>query len=317
MNLHYIDKYSEDEIVNRGNLITEQNNTNSKILDTLTTKEIIEIFSKEDLLPQLAVSRSIPEIVRAIDAIYLRLKEGGKLFYLGTGTSGRLGVIDAAELPPTFCTQPHLVQGIIAGGNEALVKSSEDLEDNYYQSVDDLKDRKFSKKDCLIAITAGGTTPYVLSALDYSNKIEALSVAICCVPENQSKLSCDIDIRLITGPEVITGSTRLKAGTATKMALNMISSTVMIKLGKVYGNRMIDVSASNSKLLDRSLRILNELLNIDRNEGIKLLSLSKGSVKIALLVAAAGCSVEEAEETLNRNNNNLRQALRNCKINSD
>ena len=293
----------------RSHLLTEKVNQNSHSLDQLDSISLVKLFSREDLEPQKAVSYVVREIAQAIDLISTRLKSGGRLFYLGAGTSGRLGVLDASECPPTFCTSPDLVQGIIAGGEKALVSSSEGLEDVGELAREDLLERDFNNKDCLVGITAGGTTPYVVSGLSYSKEIGATSIAISCVQESQAKLPCDIDIRIITGPEILTGSTRLKAGTATKMVLNMISTGVMVRLGKVFGNRMIDVSASNTKLVDRSLRILNDLAGVDRGGGIRLLKKSHGSVKLALLMSIAGLSAHNANTLLKELGGDLRAAL--------
>ncbi len=293
----------------RGYLLTEQTNPNSKNLDLLSTEALVNLFSEEDLQPQRAVRAAIPALVAAIDSITERLQAGGSLYYLGAGTSGRLGVLDAAECPPTFCTQPDLVQGVLAGGEPALLKSSEGLEDLEVAGRDDLASRGFGSDDCLIGIAAGGTTPYVKGGLAYAQSINALTIAMACVPEDQAPLPCSINIRLITGPELLTGSTRLKAGTATKMALNIISTGVMVRLGKVFGNQMIDVSASNSKLVDRALRILGDLAGIDREQGMDLLRLSKGSVKLSLLMVSAGIDVDAARKLLSDHDNQLRLAL--------
>ena len=296
-------------------ILTEQINPNSLEIDTKSTYEIVNIFTEADKEPQKAVEKAIPEIVNAIDAITLRLKSNGRLFYIGTGTSGRLGVLDASECPPTFCTNPDLVQGIIAGGTTSLTKSSESLEDLSEISLADLKDRNFSNKDVLIGITASGRTPYVLSALDYSKQINALTISISSVPDIHSTLQNDIDIRLITGPEILAGSTRLKAGTATKMALNIISTSVMIKLGKVYGNRMVDLSVTNKKLKERAIGILHDMASINKETALKLLNKTNGSVKLSLLIALSGLDVDEARQLLNLSHNNLRNAL--IKINID
>ncbi|MCP4972587.1 MAG: N-acetylmuramic acid 6-phosphate etherase [Prochlorococcus sp.] len=293
----------------RGYLLTEQTNPNSQNLDLLSTEALVNLFSEEDLQPQRAVRAAIPALVAAIDSITERLQAGGSLYYLGAGTSGRLGVLDAAECPPTFCTQPDLVQGVLAGGEPALLKSSEGLEDLEVAGRDDLASRGFGSDDCLIGIAAGGTTPYVKGGLAYAQSINALTIAMACVPEDQAPLPCSINIRLITGPELLTGSTRLKAGTATKMALNIISTGVMVRLGKVFGNQMIDVSASNSKLVDRALRILGDLAGIDREQGMDLLRLSKGSVKLSLLMVSAGIDVDSARKLLSDHDNQLRLAL--------
>ena len=294
---------------NNYRILTEQINVTSIDLDTKSTSEIVKIFSEADKEPQKAVENSIPEIVKAIDEITLRLKSDGRLFYIGTGTSGRLGVLDASECPPTFCTNPKLVQGLIAGGQSSLTRSSESLEDLSELAVDDLKDKVFSKKDVLIGITASGRTPYVLSALNYSKSIDALSISISSVPACDSMFSSDIDIRLITGPEVLAGSTRLKAGTATKMVLNIISTSVMIKLGKVYGNRMIDLSVTNDKLLERALGILLDIGSVNRETGLELLKKTNGSVKLSLLIALSGLNVVKAQKILEESQGNLRKAL--------
>jgi len=294
---------------NNYRILTEQINLSSLDLDTKSTYEIVNIFSAADKEPQKAVEKAIPEIVKAIDEITLRLKSNGRLFYIGTGTSGRLGVLDASECPPTFCTEPDLIQGLIAGGEPSLTRSSESLEDLSQPAIFDLKDKKFSNKDVLIGITASGRTPYVLAALNYSKSINALSISISSVPFRDSTISTDIDIRLITGPEILAGSTRLKAGTATKMALNIISTSVMIQLGKVYGNRMIDLSVTNDKLLERALGILLDIGSVDKEEGLDLLNKTNGSVKLSLLIALSGMDIVNAKKILDESQDNLRTAL--------
>ena len=237
----------------RGHLLTEQSNRRSSRLDQLDTLALVELFADEDRRPQEAVAAVAPALAQVVDAVADRLRAGGRLFYLGAGTSGRLGVLDAAECPPTFCSDPQQVQGVLAGGSAALLRSSEGLEDIEAAGRADLEERGFCAKDCLVGIAAGGTTPYVRGGLAFAKSIGALAIAMACVPTEQAPLPCDIDIRLLTGPELLTGSTRMKAGTATKLALNTLSTAVMVKLGKVYGNRMVDVAASNSKLVDLSL----------------------------------------------------------------
>ena len=294
---------------NNYRILTERSNLSSIDLDTKSTYEIVKLFSEADKEPQKAVEKAIPEIVKAIDEITVRLKSNGRLFYIGTGTSGRIGVLDASELPPTFCTNPDLVQGIIAGGVPSLTRSSESLEDLSEIAISDLKDRNFSNRDVLIGITASGRTPYVFAALNYSKSINALTISISSVPETDSTLDNDIDIRLITGPEILAGSTRLKAGTATKMALNIISTSVMIKLGKVYGNRMIDLSVSNDKLMDRAISILFDIGSVDKETAVQLLKKTNGSVKLSLLIALTGMDVVEAKQLLDDSKGNLRTAL--------
>ena len=294
---------------NNYRILTERTNLTSIDLDIKSTYEIVKLFSEADKEPQKAVEKAIPEIGKAIDEITVRLKSYGRLFYIGTGTSGRIGVLDASELPPTFCTNPDLVQGIIAGGVPSLTRSSESLEDLSEIAISDLKDRNFSNRDVLIGITASGRTPYVFAALNYSKSINALTISISSVPETDSTLDNDIDIRLITGPEILAGSTRLKAGTATKMALNIISTSVMIKLGKVYGNRMIDLSVSNDKLMDRAISILFDIGSVDKETAVQLLKKTNGSVKLSLLIALTGMDVVEAKQLLDDSKGNLRTAL--------
>ena len=289
--------------------LTEQINLKSLDLDNKSTIDIVNLFSEADKEPQKAVNRAIPDIVHAIDEITLKLKSNGRLFYLGTGTSGRLGVLDASECPPTFCSSPEIVQGIIAGGEPSLTRSSESLEDVPELAISNLKERQFTNNDVLIGITASGRTPYVLSALNYSKSINALTISISSVPKTDSLISSDIDIRLLTGPEILAGSTRLKAATATKMALNIISTSVMIKLGKVYGNRMVDLSVTNNKLLDRALGILLDIGSVKKDDALKLLNETNGSVKLSLLIALSNLDVIQAKELLEQSSDNLRIAL--------
>ena len=297
------------EDVQRGHLLTEQVNPASSELDALCTEDLVGVFVAEDRKPQEAVAGAASALAQAIDAIAQRLQAGGRLFYLGAGTSGRLGVLDAAECPPTFCSAPELVQGVLAGGAPALLRSSEGLEDLFDAGRSDLEARGFGSGDALVGIAAGGTTPYVHGGLAHARSLGALAIAMACVPAEQVPMPCDIDIRLLTGPEVLTGSTRLKAGTATKMALNILSTGVMVRLGKVYGNRMVDVAVTNSKLEDRALRILSDLANVSREQGRDLLEASSGSVKLALVMARRSLDAEQAAEVLERSGGNLRQAL--------
>ena len=296
----------------RGHLLTEQSNQRSSRLDQLDTLALVTLFADEDRRPQQAVAEATPALAEAVDAISERLRLGGRLFYLGAGTSGRLGVLDAAECPPTFCSDPEQVQGVLAGGSAALLRSSEGLEDVEDAGRADLEERGFCAKDCLVGIAAGGTTPYVRGGLAFAKSMGALAIAMACVPTEQAPLPCDIDIRLLTGPELLTGSTRMKAGTATKLALNTLSTGVMVKLGKVFGNRMVDVAASNSKLVDRSLRILRDLAGVERGQGLMLLEDAGGSVKLALLMAAADLSVDQASVLLQKHDQQLRSALAAC-----
>ncbi len=298
-----------DPGINRGHLLTEQAHPGSEGLDQLSTSELVALFCENDREPQLAVAAAAGALTQAVDAIAERLGRGGRLFYLGAGTSGRLGVLDAAECPPTFCTPPELVQGVLAGGAPALLRSSEGLEDRFEAGAADLLERGFGPADALVGIAAGGTTPYVLGGLEHAQAIGALAIALACVPAEQAPMPCAIDIRLLTGPELLTGSTRLKAGTATKMALNILSTGVMVRLGKVHGNRMVDVAVTNAKLEDRALRILTDLAGVERARGAELLAAAEGSVKLALLMALTDMGVEEASHHLLHKGPSLRQAL--------
>lgn len=237
----------------RGHLLTEQINPNSQNLDKLSSLELVELFNKEDESAIAAVAAAKTQLAQAIERTAQALRHGGRLFYIGAGTSGRLGVLDAAECPPTFCSPPELVQGIIAGGAAALVRSSEDLEDSAEDGEAAIAQRQITELDVVVGITAGGTTPYVHGALQAARRRGATTIFMACVPQEQVSADADIDIRLLVGAEVLAGSTRLKAGTATKLALNILSTGVMVQLGKVYGNRMVDVAVTNKKLHDRPL----------------------------------------------------------------
>ncbi|MGH2414810.1 MAG: N-acetylmuramic acid 6-phosphate etherase, partial [Microcystaceae cyanobacterium] len=244
------------ELEERGHLLTEQANPNSQNLDQLNSLELVDLFNREDAQTLKAISQARNALAQAIDLTTESLRQGGRLFYVGAGTSGRLGVLDAAECPPTFCTSPEMVQGVIAGGASALVRSSEDLEDRIEDGAAAMRERQVSQLDVVVGISAGGTTPFVQGALQAAQQQGATTIAISCVPVQQVSIAADVDIRLLTGPEILAGSTRLKAGTVTKMALNILSTGVMVGLGKVYGNRMVDVVVTNRKLHDRALRIL-------------------------------------------------------------
>jgi len=295
--------------VSRGHLLTEQANPRSSELDALSSAELVDVFVAEDLQPQLAVAQAAPALAEAIDAIAARLRRRGRLFYLGAGTSGRLGVLDAAECPPTFCSDPDLVQGVLAGGGPALLRSSEGLEDLFEAGAQDLQDRGFSADDLMRVDPGGRRIIKKNGGLSHARSLGALAIAMACVPADQVPMPCDIDIRLLTGPEVLTGSTRLKAGTATKMAPNILSTGVMVRLGKVYGNRMVDVAVTNAKLEDRALRILADLAGVERERGRELLAASEGSVKLALLMAQQQLTATEARSRLEACGGQLRSAL--------
>ncbi|MEM8832173.1 MAG: N-acetylmuramic acid 6-phosphate etherase [Cyanobacteria bacterium P01_G01_bin.19] len=293
----------------RGHLLTEQINLNSQNLDRLSSLEIVDLFNQEDKKTIDAIANARVPLAQAIDAAALAFKQGGRLFYVGAGTSGRLGVLDAAECPPTFCTPPELVQGILAGGKDALVKSSEALEDRPEDGAKTIADSQVTDLDLVVGITAGGTTPYVKGALQEANNRGATTAFISCVSAEQVPTDADIDIRLLVGAEILAGSTRLKAGTVTKMALNIISTGAMVGYGKVYGNRMIDVAVTNDKLEDRALRIIGDLTDLDRQQSQELLEKSQKKVKLALLMHWTGVDAATGEQLLKQNQGDLRSLV--------
>ncbi|RUR85094.1 N-acetylmuramic acid 6-phosphate etherase [Chlorogloeopsis fritschii PCC 9212] len=293
----------------RGHLLTEQVNSNSLNLDQLNTLELVELFNSEDQKAVAAVAAAKVELAEAIERTAECLRQGGRLFYVGAGTSGRLGVLDSAECPPTFCTPPELVQGIIAGGAGALVRSSEDLEDRAQDGEAAIQQRQVTQLDVVVGITAGGTTPFVHGAINAARQRGATTIFIACVPVEQVSVEVDVDIRLLTGAEILAGSTRLKAGTATKLALNILSTGVMVRLGKVYGNRMVDVAVTNQKLRDRALRILQDLTGLSREASGFLLERSGRWVKLALLMHWTGLEKEEGLKLLSEHQGNLRAAV--------
>ncbi|MEL7334295.1 MAG: N-acetylmuramic acid 6-phosphate etherase [Cyanobacteria bacterium J06560_2] len=301
------------DMQDRGHLLTEQNNPNSQNLDELSTLEMVDVFNQEDQRTVDAIAHARTHLAQAINLAAASLREGGRLFYVGAGTSGRLGVLDAAECPPTFCSPPEMVQGILAGGAAALLRSSEALEDEEDSGAEAMIDHKVTKRDVVVGITAGGTTPYVHGALDAAKQRGAGTIFMACVPADQVPVDVDVDIRLIVGPEVLAGSTRLKAGTVTKLALNILSTGVMVKLGKVYGNRMVDVAVTNTKLRDRAIRILSDLTELDREAASELLDRSDLQVKVALVIHLAGLEKEAAIAALHSADGNLRSALATAK----
>lgn len=298
-----------ESIEERGHLLTEQANPQSQNLDQLSSLDLVDLFNQQDQLTVTAIAGAREDLAAAIEIISDALANKGRLFYIGAGTSGRLGVLDAVECPPTFCTPPDLVQGILAGGASALLRSSEGLEDIAADGAQAIADHRITQLDVVVGITAGGTTPYVHGALDAARSRGAKTIFIACVPESQAPRQADVNIRLLTGPEILAGSTRLKAGTVTKMALNILSTGAMVKLGKVHGNRMVDVAVTNRKLEDRAIRILRDLTDLSREEAAELLVASGQRVKLALLMHWSGLSAESAQAQLDGHGGNLRQAM--------
>jgi N-acetylmuramic acid 6-phosphate etherase len=268
-------------------LLTEQRNPASANIDALPTEQVLRVINEEDHKVAPAVAAVIPDIARAVDGIVERIRLGGRLFYIGAGTSGRLGVLDAAECPPTFNVPRDLVQGIIAGGEPALVRSSEASEDDPEAGARDLLGRGFSARDALVGIAASGRTPYVLGAVRQARRMGALTAGISCTPDSELSREAEIAITPLPGPEVIAGSTRMKAGTATKLVLNMISTAVMIRLGYVYGNLMVNVQPTNEKLRDRARRIVAEAAGLDYDTAGVWLERAGNDVRAAIEMARA------------------------------
>ena len=273
-------------------LDTEQRNPETKQIDRLPTLEMVRLINQEDHRCAEAVSQVLPEIAKSVDLIETQLRQGGRLFYVGAGTSGRLGVIDASECPPTYGVSSDLVIGLIAGGPTALLKSVEGAEDSRELGKQDLIDRYFSGKDALVGIAASGRTPYVLGAMDYAREAGAPVIALTCCRDSEMSRHADITIMPLPGPEVITGSSRMKSGTCQKMVLNMLSTCVMVKLGKVYGNLMVDVQATNEKLIDRAIRI------VQKNKARQTLEQCGYACKTAIVMLLLNIDAREAEKTL-------------------
>src|SRR6266852_568143 len=283
---------------NRSLPITEQENPRTENLSSLSAAEIVSLMNEEDELVAAAVGRVLGAVAEAVEAISARLSAGGRLFYVGTGTSGRLGVLDAAECPPTFGVSPDLVQAVIAGGYEACHRAVEASEDDEDASRLDLEARGFTKDDVLVGIAASGQTPYTVSAVSYARSLGAFTVALTCVPESAITRAAALSIVPVVGPEVVTGSSRLKAGTAQKMVLNMLSTATMVRLGYVTGNRMSNLQARNTKLRERAVRILMAEANIDQNDASAVLEAANGDLRVALVMKQSGCSRSAAEQSL-------------------
>ncbi len=293
-------------------LVTETSNPASAQIDSLTTSEMLSVINTADQEVALAVQREIPNIAKAVDAVVARMEAGGRLFYLGAGTSGRLGVLDASECPPTFNTPPGLVVGLIAGGDRALRHPIERAEDDPLQGQADLAGHDFSALDSVVGIAASGRTPYVLGALAYARSLGALTIGLSCTTDSEVAAAAEIAITPTPGPEVVTGSTRMRAGTATKLVLNMLSTGVMIRLGYVYGNLMVNVQPTNEKLVDRARRIIASIANVSYEQATDLLT-SGGSVRTAIVMHKLGLNRAEAEARLAAFKGRLRAALEDTK----
>lgn len=297
-------------MIDLGKLTTEQRNPATTQIDCCSTEEMVAIMQAEDAKVSEAIRKILPEIARAIDATAARLAAGGRLFYIGAGTSGRLGVLDASECPPTYGTAPELVQGIIAGGTVAMFRAQEGAEDDETLAGKDLATRHFTKDDVLVGIAASGRTPYVIGGLRYAKGIGALTIALSCSEGSEIAPLADIALTPVTGPEIVTGSTRMKAGTAQKLVLNMLSTGTMIRLGKVYGNLMVDVKASNHKLEERARRIVMQGSGCSREAAVQALQEAGGQAKLAILLLVAGCTPAAGRQALQKSHGHLREAIR-------
>ena len=286
-------------------LDTEQVNENTKSIDSLSTIDMITTINNEDKKVALAVENVIPNIASVVDETYDRLKRGGRLIYIGAGTSGRLGVLDASECPPTYGVDFELVKGIMAGGKDAMFKAKEGAEDSKELAVEDLKDINLTEKDMVIGLAASGRTPYVIGGLEYAKKIKAGTGSISCVNNSEISKIADFPVEVIVGPEVVTGSTRMKSGTAQKMVLNMISTGVMIKLVKVYGNLMIDVKATNEKLVERAKGIIMKCTGCTREVAEEHMNITGADVRLSIFMILSDLD----KEFLSKNDNNIRKAL--------
>jgi len=290
-------------------MITEQQNPKTLDIDELSTLDIVMRINAEDWTVAEAVARALPSIAEAVDAIVARLQAGGRLFYVGAGTSGRLGILDAVECVPTYNTPPQLVQGLIAGGEAAFTRSIEGVEDDTDAARHDLMAQAMTGRDVVVGIAASGRTPYALGAIAYARQQGALTIGISCNEPAPLLDAADIGIGVVTGPEVITGSTRMKAGTAQKLVLNMLSTATMIKLGKVYGNLMVDVQVRNEKLLQRARRIVVQVGQVEPERAAELLEAAHEDVKVAIVMARRAVTADEARLLLTEAGGILRKVI--------
>ena len=291
-------------------LITEQRNPNSMHVDSLSALEIVQLMNEEDKQVPLAIEKCLPQIAQAVECIVAAFQQGGRLVYIGAGTSGRLGVLDASECPPTFGVSPEMVKGIIAGGERALRHPIEGAEDSKAQAVADLQTIQFSSKDVLVGIAASGRTPYVIGALEYAESLGSVTVSIASNPNSAMANIVDIAIDTVVGPEVLTGSSRLKSGTAQKLVLNMLTTASMILMGKCYQNLMVDVQASNEKLKARAIRIVMQATDCDKALAEETLKQADQNAKLAIMMILSGLDRAQAEALLEKHQGKLQLALK-------
>ncbi len=291
-------------------LITEQRNPNSMHVDSLSALEIVQLMNEEDKQVPLAIEKCLPQIAQAVECIVAAFQQGGRLVYIGAGTSGRLGVLDASECPPTFGVSPEIVKGIIAGGERALRHPIEGAEDSRSQAVVDLQTIQFSSKDVLVGIAASGRTPYVIGALEYAKSLGSVTASIASNPNSAMANIVDIAIDTVVGPEVLTGSSRLKSGTAQKLVLNMLTTASMILMGKCYQNLMVDVQASNEKLKARAIRIVMQATDCDKALAEETLKQADQNAKLAIMMILSGLDRAQAEALLEKHQGKLQLALK-------
>lgn len=301
---------STDELLNTlSHLVSEERNSETMDLDTLNSLQLVTKLNEQDKQVPLAVEKELPQIANAVDLISHAFMVGGRLIYVGAGTSGRLGILDASECPPTFGVDESMVVGLIAGGHKAVYRSQEGAEDSLTLGQQDLKQNKLTAKDVVVGIAASGRTPYVIGALSYAKSIEATTVALSCNPDSDIAKIADIAISPIVGPEALTGSTRMKSGTAQKLVLNMLTTASMVSIGKCYQNLMVDVQPSNEKLNTRAIRIVMQATECNAIEATSALQTSKSDVKKAILIILTGASYQSATEQLAASSGFLRKAI--------
>ncbi|MGL5378470.1 N-acetylmuramic acid 6-phosphate etherase [Clostridium sp.] len=297
--------------LNLGRLTTESRNQNTLDIDRVSTLEMVKKINNEDKKVAEAVEKELPQIAEAIDGIVEGIHKGGRLIYMGAGTSGRLGILDASECPPTYGVSEELVQGLIAGGQEAIFRAKEGAEDSKELAVEDLKAKNITANDTIVGLAASGRTPYVIGGLEYANEIGALTVSVTCNADSEVAKVAKISIAPVVGAEVVTGSTRLKSGTAQKLVLNMLSTGAMIKLGKVYGNLMVDVKSTNEKLVERAKRIVCEATGVTTDVAAEKLDETGFDVKLAIFMILSKLNKEEAIVKLEENKGYIAEALKN------
>ena len=298
-----------DRSIDLSRIRTESRNPRTMEIDTLDTETMLRIINAEDATVAPAVATQLPNIARAVDGVVDRIRKGGRLIYIGAGTSGRLGVLDASECPPTFNTPPEMVVGLIAGGDHALRHAVEHVEDQPESGARALKDLDVDAHDTVVGIAASGRTPFVIGAVEHANEVGALTIGLCNTDHAALSSVVDIPIEVVTGPEVVTGSTRLKAGTAQKLVLNMLSTGAMIRLGKTYGNLMVDVQPTNQKLRMRSIRIVSEATGLSGDEAETALHRAGGDVKVAIVASVLGIEPDDARQRITSANGRVRAAI--------